>query len=330
MRRLLALVSTLALTTGLVLLPSTGHAQGKPGLRVISPTEGARITSTDIPAQVEVSNFKLSADDVGLPDVEGEGHVHVMIDGMNMGVLFNFFTTPTFTLLGDAVAPGKHTLIFDLASNTHMDMEDTVQHVTIDYEPTSPRPAPAAVPNPGPPSVRIMSPADGATVGPRFTLQVDKSNFNPSLGLEGKPNLSGFGHYHVMVDMDVFPMMMMTGGMMAMDGMVAMPGSDTVPLDLSAWPPGKHTLTVEPVQNDHTPIEGAKESTVTITLQRTSGVPRAMDGSTLLGQNAITQAMFNAVWGDRASLRWAAEHNHQLHESMMGGMPAAAPPPAAA
>ena len=336
MCRLLALVSTLALTTGLVLLPSTGHAQGKPGLKVISPTEGARITSTDIPAQVEVSNFKLSADDVGLPDVEGEGHVHVMIDGMNMGVLFNFFTTPTFTLLGDAIAPGKHTLIFDLASNTHMDMEDTVQHVTIDYEPTSPRPAPAAVPNPGSPSVRIMSPADGATVGPRFTLQVDKSNFNPSLGLEGKPNLSGFGHYHVMVDMDVFPMMMMTGGMMAMDGMVAMPGSDTVPLDLSAWPPGKHTITVEPVQDDHTPIEGAKEGMITVNLQGTSGTPRAMDGLTLLGQNAITQAMFNAVWGDRASLRWATEHNHEMENAMgMGGgmptgAPSTAPAPAAA
>jgi plastocyanin len=329
MRRLTATVATLALSTLVVLVPATSQAQAKPGLRVISPTEGARITSTDIPVQVEVSNFRLSAEDVGLPDVEGEGHIHVMIDGMNMGVLFNFYTTPTFTLLGDAIAPGKHTLIFDLSTNTHMDMEDTVQHVTIDYQPTAPRPAPAAIANPGLPSVRITAPADGARVGPQFTLQLDKSNFTPSLGLEGKPNLTGFGHYHVMVDMDAFPMMMM-GGMMSMDGMVAMPGSDTVQLDLSAWPPGKHTLTVEPVQNDHTPIEGAKESTITINLQGTSGVPKAMDGSTLLGQNAITQAMFNAVWGDRASLRWATEHNHQLHESMMGGMPAAAPAPAAA
>jgi plastocyanin len=331
MRRLLALISTLALTMGLVLVPSTGQAQAKPSLKVISPTEGALITTTDIPAQVEVSNFKLSASDVGLPDVDGEGHIHVMIDGMNMGVLFNFFTTPTFTLLGDAIPPGKHTLIFDLAGNTHMDMEDTVQHVTIDYEPTSPRPAPAAIPNPGSPIVRITSPADGATVDPKFTLQVDKSNFNPSLGLEGKPNLSGFGHYHVMVDMDVFPMMMM-GGMMAMDGMVVMAGSDSIPLDLSAWPPGKHTITVEAVQNDHTPIEGAKEGMITINLQDSAGAPRAMDGLTLLGQNAITQAMFTAVWGDRASLRWASEHNHDLEKEMGmgGGMPSPAPAPAPA
>ena len=329
MRKLLAIVSTLGLTTLVVLLPATGQAQAQPAIRIISPTEGARITTTDIPVQVDVSNFKLSAENVGLPDVDGEGHIHVMLDGMNMGVLFNFYTTPTFTLLGDAITPGRHSLTFDLATNTHMDMEETVQHVTIDYQPTNPRPAPAPVSNPRLPSVRMTSPNDGATVGPTFTLQVDQSNFTPSLGLEGKPNLAGYGHYHVFVDMDAMPMMMM-GGMMSMDGMVAMPGSDTIPLDLSAWPPGKHTLTVEAVQNDHTPIEGANEAMITINLQGTSGVPRAMDGLTLLGQNAITQAMFNAVWGDRASLRWATEHNLELHEKMMGGTPQMAPQPAPA
>jgi hypothetical protein len=198
-------------------VPAT-QAQGKPGLRIISPTEGARITATDIPVQVEVCNFQLSAADVGLPVVIGEGHIHVMIDGMIMDVLFNFFTTPTFTLLGDAIPPGRYTLIFDLAGNTRTDMEDTVQHVTIDYAPTNPRPAPASVSNPTPPGVRITSPADGASVGPKFTLQVDHSNFNSSLGLEGKPDLAGFGHYHVMIDIDVFPMMMMM--MMMMGGMM--------------------------------------------------------------------------------------------------------------
>ena len=125
--------------------------------------------------------------------------------------MFNFYTTPTFTLLGDAITPGKHTLIFDLSTNTHMDMEDTVQHVTMNYQPTAPRLTPAAVANPGSPAVTIAAPANGATVGPQFTLQVDKSNFTTSLGLEGKPNLAGFGHYHVFVDMDAFPMMMMAG-----------------------------------------------------------------------------------------------------------------------
>jgi hypothetical protein len=59
----------------------------------------------------------------------------------------------------------------------------------------------------------------------------------------------------------------MSGGMMSMAGMIGMPGSDNVPLDLRAWPNGQHTITVEPVQNDHTPIQGATPAMVTITLQ---------------------------------------------------------------
>jgi hypothetical protein len=52
-----------------VLVPATGQAQAKPGLRVISPAEGARITSTDIPVEVDVSNFTMTGENVGLPDV---------------------------------------------------------------------------------------------------------------------------------------------------------------------------------------------------------------------------------------------------------------------
>jgi hypothetical protein len=78
----------------------------KGSLTVISPKEGQKITTTDIPAQVAVSNFKVSSEHVGMPDVEDEGHIHVMLDGMNMGVLYNFYTTPTFTLPGQAMTPG--------------------------------------------------------------------------------------------------------------------------------------------------------------------------------------------------------------------------------
>ena len=38
-------------------------------------------------------------------------------------------------------------------------------------------------------------------------------------------------------------------------------------MDLRAWPNGQHTITVEPVQDDHTPIQGATPGTITITLQ---------------------------------------------------------------
>jgi endogenous inhibitor of DNA gyrase (YacG/DUF329 family) len=46
---------------------------------------------------------------------------------------------------------------------------------------------------------------------------------------------------------------------MEMAGMVLMPGSNTFNVDLGAWPAGKHTITIEIVQNDHTPIPNAQE-----------------------------------------------------------------------
>lgn len=252
-------------------------------LKIVSPAEGQKITGNDIPVRVAVSNFNVSSAHVGMPDTQDEGHIHVMLDGMNMGVLYNFYTTPEFTLPGRAMTPGPHTLIFDLATNTHMDIPSTVQKVNIDYAPAQPEPAPAPVANAGEPSVKILSPADGATVGPQFTMKVQPANFEPALDLEGKPNIQGYGHYHVFVDMDMSSMesmempsqqsgqsMEMSGNMnemMSMAGMVGMPGNDTFPVDLSAWKSGKHTIMVEPVQNDHTNIAGAKPAMITINLQ---------------------------------------------------------------
>ncbi|MBI4670304.1 MAG: hypothetical protein HY741_01375 [Chloroflexi bacterium] len=288
-RLVLLSVGTIAFIVALG-LTVPAYAQGAPTLKIVSPKPGETITSTDIPVTVEVSNFTLSALKVGLPDQAGEGHIHVMIDGAHMGVLFNFYTSTTFTLPGDAIKPGPHALIFDLASNTHVDMPETAVQVDINYQPATSKSAPQAVANPGAPAVEIVSPTDGATVGPIVTLQVKPTNFVPREGLEGKANISGYGHYHVFVDADLSMMMPAdnktpeanatpeAGGgmaMMSMAGMVLMPGANEFSVDLSAWGPGKHTIVVEPVQNDHTPIEGGKHAQVTINLQSSAPAAQA-------------------------------------------------------
>ena len=265
-------LGALSVSLGVVLVPyALAQTPAKPSLVVVSPKSGDTITSTDILVAVQVSNFTLSSADVGQPDKEGEGHIHVMLDGMTMGVLFNFYTSPTFTLSGQGMQPGQRALTFDLASNTHMDMEDTVQTVTISYQPATAKAAPQPSAGGGAPAVSIMWPPDGATLGPVFTLQVSKTNFTPSLELEGKPNLAGYGHYHVFVDMPPMDASGAQSGMMSMAGMIAMPATDSIPVDLRAWPNGQHTLTVEPVQDDHTPIQGATPGMVSFTLQGASG-----------------------------------------------------------
>lgn len=238
---------------------SSSSAADKPSLKVISPVDGATITTTDIPVTLNVSNFRLSALDVGMANKPGEGHIHAMYDSMKgMATLFNMYTARTFTLPGQALKPGPHVLYFALATNDHMGLPDTMQMVKINYQPTISNAAPAPAPASGSPAVTVLSPADGATVGPRVTFRVTTTNFTPVLGLEGKPNIAGYGHYHLSVDKSSDPM--------SMAGLIAMPASDTFTADLSAWPAGKHVITIEAQNNDHGDISGATDGVITINL----------------------------------------------------------------
>ena len=270
--------------------PSLGHAVAQdtnPSIEILSPVAGTPVTTDAVDVKLKISNFDIDCAQVGRPDGEGVGHVHVMLDGMTMATLTNFYCSDTFTIPGDGLTAGKHTLIVDLATNTHMDMMETAQQVEFDYQPANVTPLPAAN-DLGEPGVELVSPLDGATVPAKFTVEVKAVNFAPSEVLEGKGNVPGYGHYHVFVDT---PMGMMDAGMtgtpeegdaemmaspeagmddhmamMSMAGMVLMPGSDTFELDLTAWGAGEHTIWIEPVQNDHTMFEtfGHVELTVIV------------------------------------------------------------------
>lgn len=286
------LLSLLAVA-GFAGVQAAAHAQSDaPAIAVTSPAEGAVITSDDIEVTVKVSNFDLNCANVGRPDEDGVGHIHVMLDTGTMATLTNFYCEETFTISGLGITPGPHTLIIDLSSNTHMDMMDTAQMVMFDYQPTNVRALPEAN-DQGEPGVELVSDLDGATVSSTFTVEVNPINFTASADLEGKQNVPGYGHYHVFVDTPMGMMgdddmmaspamddMEMSGtpetmddmgsmddmSMMSMAGMVSMPGTNTFDLDLSAWGPGTHTIWIEPVQNDHTMFEsfGHIEFTVTI------------------------------------------------------------------
>jgi hypothetical protein len=270
------------LVVGALMVPFLARdtqAQMTESVEVISPAPGTQITTDDIDVQLEVSDYTVDCTKAGMPDEEGVGHIHVMVDGMTMDALANFYCSDSFTVSGQGLTPGTHTLIVDLATNTHLDLVDTVKEVEFDYQPQTERPLPEPVEMEGEPGVELVSPTDGATVPPKFTIEVSPLNFTPSEGLEGKGNVDGYGHYHVFVDTDMSMMMegtpehemeMMatpegTAGM-AMPGMILMPGTDTFELDLTAWGPGEHTIWIEPVRNDHHQFEsfGHVEFTVTV------------------------------------------------------------------
>ncbi|HET7055774.1 MAG TPA: plastocyanin/azurin family copper-binding protein [Thermomicrobiales bacterium] len=257
-----------ALMIVLAALPLSGDAlaQGSPSLDVVSPQDGATITANDIPVQVKVSDLKLDCAALGRPDENGVGQVLALIDGTTIAQLANFYCTDTFTISGEGLAPGKHTLTFVLASNTHAPMMDTAKQVMVDFQPPQPAPLPAANYT-GDPGVTLSSPHDGDTVPTSFPVQITPVNFSPTAALEGKTNVPGYGHYHVWVDAPEKPA--------SLANLVLMPGTNAFTLDLSAWGPGKHTIRIEPAQNDHTMYDPAQPATFTVTVSDTA-TPTAM------------------------------------------------------
>jgi hypothetical protein len=265
-------------------------AAGPPSVTITSIRSGQTVASAQIPVTVAVSNFRVECADVGMPGTPGQGHIHAMVDGMSMDQLTNFYCSDSFNISGVGLKPGRHVLAVTLADDAHTDITKPTT-VSFNYQPTSPQPLPGATTG-GMPSVTIVHPQNGATVGKRFDLALQVKNFNLSCDLEGKPNVPGWGHVHVFVQQhgvtDV-PMKKMGGapmpmektsgtsmgqgmgemhrGMMSMVGMISMPCTRTIPVDLSAWHSGNAHVLVMLVNNDHNPVMGAAPAAIDVTLK---------------------------------------------------------------
>jgi hypothetical protein len=252
-----------------LMLPAQSSAESSPTLKIVSPVAGATVTSDDIEVQVEVTDFTLDCQAIGAPAVAGHGLIHALLDGTTIAALTGLYCTDTFTISGEGVAPGEHTLTVVLSENNHADLMDTAQQVTFDFQPANPQPLPAAN-DTGAPVLTLVSPTDGATVDPVFSVEVSATNFTPDAGLEGKQNEPSYGHYHVVVT-DPAPATSPEGTAAAepagIPGLIAMPGENTFDIDLTGWGPGTHTIMIAAAQNDHTPIEGANALQFTVVVK---------------------------------------------------------------
>lgn len=228
---------------------STGSATPAvaPVLKIVSPVAGDVVESDDIDLELDVKNFTLDAAQIGSPDVDGVGHVHVLLDGATIGQLTGFYAETSITISGLGVDAGKHSLAVMLSANAHGSLTETLQQVEFEYKPMTPRPLPAAE-DLGQPGITLASPADGDSVDAVFPVELTSTNFHASADLEGKPNVPGYGHYHVFIDKDMSAEAMKN---MTLDGLLLMPGEDSFDLDLSAWGSGEHTVWIGPAQNDH-------------------------------------------------------------------------------
>jgi hypothetical protein len=137
-----------------------------------------------------------------------------------------------------------------------------------------------------------MGLVDGAVVGPTIDFTVVPTNFQPSGALAGKPNVAGWGHYLVGIDMSPIDS---TGGMASLAGMVSMPGANDISVDLSKWASGKHTLTLQLTNDDHTPYADVPPVVVHFTLNnavvRSSGTAMGMAPTQLPKTGGLSEVL---------------------------------------
>jgi hypothetical protein len=221
-----------------------------------SPADGAKITANQVPLQVSFSGFQPSCDLAGTANVQGAGHYHVEIDKS----LVDMFCAPSATISMQNVKSGTHTLTVLPALNDHAEVEQNAKSVSIDYEPTQPLAeiAPASV---GTPSIKIVSPKAGSTLNGAFDVWVQASNFNVTCDLEGKPDVAGYGHWHVNLDSTSGPMM----GMMTM---LRMSCGNVLHLSAKGMTPGRHTLIAFLADNQHAPLNPMIEDKVAVNVAR--------------------------------------------------------------
>ncbi len=260
-----------------VLGPTGAVAQtDQPSVTMLSPKDGDVVTTNTVAVIPEIKNWKLRCDLAGTKSVAGTGHYHLELDGG----LVNMYCGPAALSLQN-VKPGEHTITIVPAKNDHSEIEAGKAQVKFTYQPAAPLPPVAGI-NAGKPSVSILWPKAGTTVGgASFPLVFDVKNFRLSCDLLGKPKVANSGHWHVDVDKSETAMMgqmkpgqqmsqqqMMMAMMEAMATMLNMGCNNTFEVPLAGISAGKHNFYVVLVDNLHEPLMPAVSASVSVNVKK--------------------------------------------------------------
>jgi len=225
---------------------------------ITSPASGTKVTGNSVTLQVQVTGYTdtcaLAGKHVTGMEATTTGHYHVLLDGS----LINMYCTPAAVVSLQNVKPGMHTLTVVPALDGHAQVDHNARSIRFNYAPTSPLPAVTSAMTMGKPSITILSPRPGAVVSGDFTVRVRVANYHLSCALFGKPNLGGWGHWHLNLDTA-------TGGMMGMGGMTGMSCIHTIRVSTAGLMPGStHTLIALLVDNVHAPLMPMVASRVSV------------------------------------------------------------------
>ncbi len=235
----------------------TGHSHDHGGhSEPIEVPEGMAVpqialTATEDPVSghhlsIELTDFRISPESASTEPVDGEGHLHLYVDGERV---MRFYNTDLHL---SGLAEGEHTVMVEVSANSHaayaVDGEPIVAMETITVG-ASPAHSHGADP------VEVEGfPAPEATVtvvkDPKsgWNLSVDLANFEITPAASGLDRVDGEGHLHLSIDGD---------------RQTRLYGTDW---HIPSLTEGRHEVAVEFSHNDHVPygIDGEPLRAVTI------------------------------------------------------------------
>ena len=212
-------------------------ATGTPALTIVQPATGDIVTGNTINTEIGLEGRRIDCNLAGRPPQSGVGHYHIHLDNS----LINAFCDLSASVSLQNVSPGPHTLTFVPAGNDHSEVANAAKDLPFTYRPTKPLPTITPLRHPGKPTLRIISPKPGATISGEVTIRAAFTNWRLSGDLFGKPDVAGYGHWHIMLDH------------LAMSSMMAMSSTPDFTVSLNGVKPGKHTIIAMLADNLHIP-----------------------------------------------------------------------------
>jgi len=234
-----------------------------PTISIVSPTNGATLSAGDIPVTVSVSNFAV-VDKQGQANVSSEGHVHFYLDvsapttpgqpAVPAGGTWAHVSGLSYTFTN--VAPGTHTITVQLVNNDHTPVVPlATASITINVTAV-----PAAAP-----TISITAPISGATLpAGAITVNTEVTNFNV-VDKQGQADVPGQGHVHFYLDVAAPT----TPDQPAAPASGVWAHVSGTTYTFTGVTPGTHTITVQLVNNDHTPIIPLVTDSITINVTAT-------------------------------------------------------------
>jgi hypothetical protein len=284
-------ISSILCILVMMLSACTSAPSPEPALTINSPQSGGVIHQIgDVVVKVQVANFKL-VDKIGQANASGEGHILYFMDvtpPMTVGQPAltdpgTYVPSTETSYSWQNIGGGKHTFAVELVNNDNTPLTPPVvatTEITI-------------IPEIGQPAMVILSPRNGAVLpSGNITVSVEVVNFNIVDKL-GQPNVSHEGHLIYFLDVTA----------PTIPGQPAIPSSgiwspaSSTTYTFASVAPGNHTISVELVNNDDTPLVPSIVASISITVTSGGGGGLVVNSDSIItGKIVAISSSANYAW----------------------------------